>query len=123
MGTARYSEEFKRDAVALVESSGRRIGSAVRELGVDPESLRRWGARSRAEAAAGGESPLNPAEREELRHCGACASRSVSWGGRFCGRRPRISPRRGVDDRPLSLFRPAVADCALDGSAERRSSW
>ncbi|MFC8583688.1 IS3 family transposase [Streptomyces sp. NPDC057217] len=70
MGTARYSGEFKRDAVALVESSGRRIGSVARELGVNPESLRQWVARSRAEAAAsgaGGEGPLSPAEREELR--------------------------------------------------------
>ncbi|MEV0537818.1 transposase [Kitasatospora sp. NPDC050463] len=29
MGTARYSGEFKRDAVALVESSGRRISSVA----------------------------------------------------------------------------------------------
>ncbi|MGW8763749.1 transposase [Streptomyces sp. NPDC055815] len=46
MGTARYSGEFKRDAVALVESSGRRIGSVARELGVNPESLRQWVART-----------------------------------------------------------------------------
>ncbi|CAL9331146.1 hypothetical protein C1708_00730 [Streptomyces sp. DH-12] len=70
MGTARYSGEFKRDAVALVESGGRRIPSVARELGVNPESLRQWVARSRAEAAAsgaGGEGPLSPAEREEPR--------------------------------------------------------
>ncbi|MFF8837911.1 transposase [Streptomyces sp. NPDC015130] len=70
MGAARYSGEFKRDAVALVESSGRRIPSVARELGVNPESLRQWGARSRAEVAtsgARGEGPLNPVEREELR--------------------------------------------------------
>ncbi|WP_442789255.1 IS3 family transposase [Kitasatospora sp. NBC_01302] len=70
MGTARYSGEFKRDAVALVESSGRRIPSVARELGVHPESLRQWVAHSRAAAGssgAGGEGPLSPAEREELR--------------------------------------------------------
>jgi len=69
MGAARYSGEFKRDAVALVESSGRRVASVARELGVNPESLRQWVAQSRAEAAsgAGGEGPLTPAEREELR--------------------------------------------------------
>lgn len=54
MGTARYSGEFKRDAVALVESSGRRIPSVARELGVNPESLRQWVARSRAASAASG---------------------------------------------------------------------
>ncbi|WP_079025887.1 transposase [Streptomyces yangpuensis] len=54
MGAARYSGEFKRDAVALVEPSGQRIPSVARELGVNPESLRQWVARSRAEAAASG---------------------------------------------------------------------
>lgn len=69
MGTARYSGEFKRDAVALVESSGRRIPSVAHKLGVNPESLRQWVARSRAESSSGasGEGPLTPAEREELR--------------------------------------------------------
>lgn len=70
MGTARYSGEFKRDAVALVESSGRRVSTVARELGVNPESLRQWVAQARAAAAAsgtGGEGPLTPAEREELR--------------------------------------------------------
>lgn len=70
MGAARYSGEFKRDAVALVESSGRRIPSVARELGVNPESLRQWVQRSRAAAGAsgaGGEGPMTAAEREELR--------------------------------------------------------
>lgn len=40
--TKRYSEEFKRDAVALVASSGRTATEAARELGVSPESLRGW---------------------------------------------------------------------------------
>jgi transposase len=67
MGTARYSGEFKRDAVALVESSGRCIPSVARELGVNPESLRQWVARSRAASGTAGEGPLSPEEREELR--------------------------------------------------------
>ncbi|MER5639717.1 transposase [Kitasatospora sp. NPDC002227] len=70
MGTARYSGEFKRDAVALVESSGRRVSAVARELGVNPESLRQWVARSHAQGGAsgvGGEGPLTPSEREELR--------------------------------------------------------
>ncbi|MFF2147155.1 transposase [Kitasatospora sp. NPDC058190] len=70
MGTARYSGEYERDAVALLESGGRRIPSVVCELGVNLESLRRWVALSRAEAeaeaeaaasGAGGEGPLTPA--------------------------------------------------------------
>ena len=69
MGAARY-RGGKRDAVALVESSGRRAPSVAPELGVNPESLRQRVARSRAEAVssgAGGEGPLSAAEREELR--------------------------------------------------------
>jgi transposase len=70
MGTARYSGEFKRDAVALVEASGRRVTSVARELGVSPESLRKWVHDSRTDAGfsgVGGEGPMTSAEREELR--------------------------------------------------------
>ncbi|MEV6406010.1 IS3 family transposase [Streptomyces bobili] len=100
MGTARYSGEFKRDAVALVESSGRRIPSVARELGVNPESLRQWVARSRAEAAtsgAGGEGPLNPAEREELRRL-----------------------RKQVRELELEILRKAAAYFQGDGSMTGR---
>ncbi|MEW1873267.1 transposase [Streptomyces caelestis] len=38
----RYTEEFKRDAVALVRSSGRTVTEAARELGVSAEGLRNW---------------------------------------------------------------------------------
>ncbi|MEF9901794.1 transposase [Streptomyces sp. P9-A2] len=38
----RYTEEFKRDAVALVRSSGRTVTEVARELGVGPEGLRNW---------------------------------------------------------------------------------
>ncbi|MEU6524965.1 transposase [Streptomyces sp. NPDC046924] len=36
----RYTEEFKRDAVALVRSSGRAVTEVARELGVSAEGLR-----------------------------------------------------------------------------------
>jgi transposase len=38
----RYTPEFKRDAVALVRSSGRNVTEIARELGVSPEGLRGW---------------------------------------------------------------------------------
>ncbi|MEU8523934.1 transposase [Streptomyces sp. NBC_01216] len=38
--TKRYSEEFKRDAIALVRSSGRTVTEVARELGISSESLR-----------------------------------------------------------------------------------
>jgi len=69
--TPRYSEEFKRDAVALVRSSGRTVTEVARDLGVSPEGLRGWYKRDRAErgvpATPGGEPALNAAERDELR--------------------------------------------------------
>ncbi|MEU6337610.1 transposase [Streptomyces cellulosae] len=40
--TKRYTEEFKRDAIALVDSSGRTVTAVARELGISSESLRCW---------------------------------------------------------------------------------
>lgn len=66
MGAARYSEEFKRDAVELVLSTGRSIGSVAKELGVNTESLRQWV--RKAQPALGGDGgAVTPAEREELK--------------------------------------------------------
>ena len=38
----RYTAEFKRDAVALVRSSGQTVTEVARELGVSAEGLRDW---------------------------------------------------------------------------------
>ncbi|WP_371602609.1 transposase [Streptomyces sp. NBC_01220] len=70
MGTARYSEEFKQDAVKLVASTGRSINSVAKDLGVNTESLRQW---------------VRPAEAAPCRHCATCRSST--------------SPRRRVADR------------------------
>lgn len=47
-----YSEEFRRDAVELLQSSGRPIKQVARELGVNPNSLRTW--RNRILGQSGG---------------------------------------------------------------------
>ena len=47
--TPRYSEEFKRDAVALVRSSGRTVNEVARDLGVSSEGLRNWYKQDQAE--------------------------------------------------------------------------
>ena len=39
---SKYTDEFKRDAVELVRSSGRSINDVARELGVCHETLRNW---------------------------------------------------------------------------------
>lgn len=46
--TKRYSEEYKRDAIELVRSSGRTVTEVARELGVSSESLRGWVKKARA---------------------------------------------------------------------------
>ena len=64
----RYSAEFKRDAVALVNSSpGRTINEIARELGVSSEGLRGWVKQARIDAGQGASGELTSAEREELR--------------------------------------------------------
>jgi transposase len=70
--TPKYSEEFRRDAVALVRSSGKTVNEVARDLGVSSEGLRNWCKKDGAErgapaAAAGGEPGLSAVEREELR--------------------------------------------------------
>ncbi|GAA4264349.1 transposase [Dactylosporangium darangshiense] len=56
---SKYTEEFRRDAVELVRSSGRPINEVARELGLSHETLRNWVRRQDPparpqDAAAGG---------------------------------------------------------------------
>jgi transposase len=69
---SKYPEQFRKDAVDLVRTSGRTIRDVGRELGVNHETLRNWvSAAKRAEhgPAASADSvggQVSPAEREEL---------------------------------------------------------
>ena len=58
MGTARrqYPDEFKREALELLVSSGRPLSQIAGELGIPPERLRAW--RNRSGGKAG--SPRRP---------------------------------------------------------------
>jgi transposase len=63
----RYTAEFKRDAIALVNASpGRTVNEIARELGVSPEGLRGWVKQARVDPCGGTPSSLTSAEREEL---------------------------------------------------------
>lgn len=59
-----YTEEFKRDAVALVTEQGYKVSEAARSLGVGDNLVRRW-KREFEEEAAG--TRLSSDEREELK--------------------------------------------------------
>jgi len=60
-----YSEEFKRDAVALMRSGGRPVPQLAKELGVSEGSLRNWA--SQRDVDEGRAEGLTSAERDELR--------------------------------------------------------
>ena len=57
-----YTEEFKRDAVRLLVSSGRRLSHVSRELGVTANTLRDW----KKKALLGGNGGRIRAEGEDL---------------------------------------------------------
>ncbi|WP_328983141.1 transposase [Streptomyces mirabilis] len=65
--TTRYTEEFKRDAIALVGSSGKTVTAVARQLGISSESLRGWYRKAKADRGESPSGELTSAEREELR--------------------------------------------------------
>ena len=59
-----YTEEFKRDAVALVAEQGYKPSEAARSLGIGDNLIRRWKREFEEEASGAG---LDSDEREELK--------------------------------------------------------
>lgn len=77
VGAARYPEEFKRDAVELVRSSGRTPTEVARELGVSPEGLRNWVNQAKADRGA-------PGPPRAGWHTPVTTSRRCPVGDRWC---------------------------------------
>jgi transposase len=70
MGTARrlFTDEFKREAVGLLASSGRPLSQIAQELGIAPSRLRAW--RNRGEGGRAG-SPRRPNTQAAIPPAGA----------------------------------------------------
>lgn len=67
---SKYPEQFRRDAVDLVRSSGRSLREVGQELGVNHETLRNWVNAAKTAEATGrsrGAEPVSADERDELR--------------------------------------------------------
>lgn len=62
---SKFPPGFRRDAVALVRSSGRPVRQVARELGMSSETLRNWIKQDRIDQ--GELEGLTSSEREELR--------------------------------------------------------
>ena len=89
IGRRRYPDEFKREALELLASSGRPLSQIAQELGIPPERLRAWRNRSGGSQAG---SPRRPTRRRRsrlvawiwlprMRACGARTS-ACAWSGR-----------------------------------------
>ena len=63
MGRRKFSKVFKRDAVSLVETSGKSLSQVARELGLQSSVLSAWRASLEAERKSG----LGTDEQEELK--------------------------------------------------------
>ena len=72
----RYSPEFKRDAVALLHSSGRAIAAVAKEIGVSDVTLAAWAKEQAAGTAPRHEQRRRPSAKRPL-NC-ANGSRSSS---------------------------------------------
>ena len=69
-----FTEEFKREAVSLLEGSGRPLTQVATELGIQPSMLRAWRGRPStpaepmiSPARAGGATPVPSAEQAWIR--------------------------------------------------------
>ncbi len=60
-----YSLDFRREAIALLKSSGKSVPQLASELGVSPQSLRTWS--RQLEVDDGRAEGFSSAERDELR--------------------------------------------------------
>ena len=64
-GRRTFTDEFKSEAVGLVQSSGNTVGRIAKDLDLTETALRKWV--SKAEQGPGGGPPIGEDERVELK--------------------------------------------------------
>jgi transposase len=97
---APYPIEFRREAVALLKSSGKSVPQLAAELGISPQSLRNWS--RQIDVDEGRAAGLSSDEREELRRLRR-ELRTVTEEREILKKRRPSSPRkaRPGDDLPV----------------------
>jgi transposase len=76
-----YTEEFKREAVRLMENSGKPVAQLARDLGINDNNLYRWRERygSQAQTRTSGSVVEMETELKRLRRETRCCGRSVTF--------------------------------------------
>jgi transposase len=97
---APYPIEFRREAVALLKSSGKTVPQLAGELGISPQSLRNWS--RQIDVDEGKAAGLSSDEREELRRLRR-ELRTVTEEREILKKQRPSSPRRAGpgDDLPV----------------------
>ena len=63
----KFTDEFKREAVRLVQQGDGNVSQVARDLDVTPSALRKWVKAAEVHGSKGAPEALSKAEREELR--------------------------------------------------------
>lgn len=68
MGSTRrsFTDEYKRDAVALVSEGGYTVGEVAKKLSISETTIRKWLKKFQSESETPREKPLSEEERFEL---------------------------------------------------------
>jgi len=61
-----YDDEFKAEAVRLMQLGGKPVADLAAELGVSEQSLYRWSSQAKIDKEADPQGPLTSAERAEI---------------------------------------------------------
>jgi transposase len=63
----KYAQEFRQEAVRLVQLGERSIADVARQVGMDPGTLQKWVRQAEVDAGRGHPEELTTSEKEELK--------------------------------------------------------